>query len=402
MATVTLTSPANDETGVGNIISGKAWCNSTFTISGIDGEDGKTGSVNQYIYYVDGNYKGQSSGWMDNRSYAISLGGYDYYTSHSWYVKIYEMIDDVGHGVYRYSQTWSFTTGGPPANIRSAFMDSVGVTIMAAAADGIYISFDSGDNWVKKRPDGVAETDWEKVICSLSGVYIVAVSSANAIYRTATGGAGWTAITPAGGDTFTVNKLAMSDDGKFVVVVGQNLTDSTKSCYLSVDYGASWTAKNPTNVSVEWTDCAISNDGTIIGVSTSGYFEVSSDSGVTWASQAVAATAENWSCLSISGDGSKGLVTNLSNDNEFFIGTKTESYSESTWAEAEFTSAGRDILGDATAADQATTLGVGMGDSPTWAGATLTGFAGLVRATAGVLSAGGLYVAEYGSLYVPD
>lgn len=400
MATVTLTSPENSETGVGSIIAGKAWVTGLFTV-GESGEPWGIGDCSGWESYLDGQYHGSSYGWKSG-SQAASLGGLDYYSEHTWHIDILVITDDQGHYEKVSSSTWSFTTGGPPANVRSARLDPVGVTIVAAAEDGIYISFDSGDNWVKKRPDGVAETDWEKVICSLSGVYIVAVSSANAIYRTATGGSGWTAITPAGGDTFTVNKLAMSDDGKFVVVVGQNLTDSTKSCYLSVDYGASWTAKNPTDISVEWTDCAISNDGTIIGVSTSGYFEVSFDSGVTWASQAVAATAENWSCLSISGDGSKGLVTNLSNDNEFFIGTKTESYSESTWAEAEFTSAGRDILGDATAADQATTLGVGMGDNPTWAGATLTGFAGLVKATAGVLSAGSLYDEWYKALVVPD
>lgn len=42
------------------------------------------------------------------------------------------------------------------------------------------------------------------------------------------------------------------------------------------------------------------------------------------------------------------------------------------------------------------------GASPTFAGATLTDFSGLVHATAGVLSAGGLYVAEYKALLIVD
>ena len=44
-----------------------------------------------------------------------------------------------------------------------------------------------------------------------------------------------------------------------------------------------------------------------------------------------------------------------------------------TWAEFSLTAAGRAILDDANAAAQATTLGLGTGDSPTWAGGTFTG-----------------------------
>jgi len=40
--------------------------------------------------------------------------------------------------------------------------------------------------------------------------------------------------------------------------------------------------------------------------------------------------------------------------------------------------------------------------TPEFAGATLTGYSGLVHATAGVLSAGGLYVVEYNALVITD
>lgn len=43
-----------------------------------------------------------------------------------------------------------------------------------------------------------------------------------------------------------------------------------------------------------------------------------------------------------------------------------------TWAEASITAAGRDILDDANAAAQCTTLGLGTGDSPTFRGVSLT------------------------------
>lgn len=266
-----------------------------------------------------------------------------------------------------------FETWGTVINVRSIYLGSDGDFLVAAAETGVYLSVDLGDNWTRKTPDGVEDTDWVKGICSDNGTYIIVVSSANAIYRSANSGTSWGAITPAGGDTFSVNKLATSDDGQFMVIVGKNTTDATESCYISTDYGATWTAKKPITASIEWTECDISNDGTIIAVSTSGYFYISLDSGATWLGQGMASSAEVWECLSISGDGTTGLVANTNDNNEVFLGTNTELYSEATWAETSLTSAGRALLDDADAPAQATTLGLGAGDSPTWVGATFSG-----------------------------
>jgi len=49
-----------------------------------------------------------------------------------------------------------------------------------------------------------------------------------------------------------------------------------------------------------------------------------------------------------------------------------------------------------------TFLGLGSGDNVTFAGLTLTGLSGLVRASAGILSAGGMYDSDYGVLLIPD
>jgi len=375
MGTVALTSPQDGATGFGtyNEQNENVSCSFTYNIGDSD-EPWGVGDVSQTELWIDGGWIKNMLGWKASGSYATGriLQPLTTYT-----VKIGAIVrtGEGGEWTRIFSNENSFTTAGPPVNVRSVFQDSVGVTIVAAAETGIFISFDSGDNWAKKLPDGVAETDWEKVICSYSGVNIIAVSSANAIYRSANGGTGWAAITPAGGDTFTVNKIAMSDDGKYVAIVGQNSTDATESCYVSTNYGVSWTAKNPINIEIIWTDCAISNDGTTIAVSASGFLEMSFDSGTTWQGQTVAATAENWGCLSISGDGSRGLVTNLSDNNEFFIGVKTASYSEETWAEADLTSAGRALLDDANAAAQATTLGLGTGDAVTHDTLTLSSIA---------------------------
>lgn len=282
-----------------------------------------------------------------------------------------------------------FEVWGVVVNIRSAHLGSDGDFITVAAEDGVYLSTDLGDNWTRKTPDGVGATDWVKGICSDDGTYIIVVSSADAIYRSANSGAAWAAITPAGGDTFSVNKLATSDDGQYMVIVGGNTTDPTESCYISTDYGATWTAKKPIAASIEWTECDISNDGTIIAVSTSTYFYISFDSGATWREQGMASSAEVWEGLSISGDGTTGLVANTDDNNEVFLGVNTELYSEATWAESTLTSAGRAILDDADAPAQATTLGLGTGDSPTWAGATLSGLTKgsvLFAGTGGVIS----------------
>lgn len=284
-----------------------------------------------------------------------------------WGETIYWRIDSTNAQGTTTGDTWSFDT----VIIRSVKLGANGAFIVVAAKDGVYLSTDSGANWTRKTPDSVEDTDWTKGICSSTGTYIIVVSSANAIYRSANSGTSWAEITPAGGDTFSVNKMATSDDGQFMVIVGQNSTDATESCYISTDYGATWTAKKPVAASIEWTDCDISNDGAVIAASTSSYFYASFDSGATWMEQGMASTAEVWEGLSISGDGEVGLVANTNDNDEFFIGTNTELFSEATWAESALTSAGRALLDDADAAAQTTTLGLGIGDSPQFTGVNI-------------------------------
>ncbi|KKL06206.1 hypothetical protein LCGC14_2598360, partial [marine sediment metagenome] len=287
-----------------------------------------------------------------------------------WGQTIYWRVDATNAVGTTTGDTWSFSV----VNIQQVRMGSVGDFLLVAATDGVYLSTDLGDNWTRKQPDGVGvgDTVWSQGICSSDGTYIIVVSDANAIYRSANSGGAWASITPAGGDTFSVNDLATSADGQFMVIVGQNTTDATESCYVSIDYGATWTAYKPVASSIEYTNCDISNDGTIIAVSASSNFYISFDSGATWLEQGMASTAETWACLGISGDGTAGIVANTNDNDEVFLGVKTNLYSLATWAETTLTSAGRAILDDATAADQATTLGLGTGDTPAFAGLLVT------------------------------
>ncbi|MGB2877571.1 MAG: hypothetical protein WBB97_06000, partial [Dehalococcoidales bacterium] len=247
-----------------------------------------------------------------------------------WGERIYWRIDSTNAGGTTTGDTWYFDN----VIIRSVKLGADGSFIVVAAKDGVYLSADSGANWTRKTPDSTEDTDWVGGICSDDGTYIITVSSANAIYRSANSGTAWAAITPAGGDTFSVNDLATSDDGQFMVIVGQNSTTAAKSCYISTDYGATWTVNYPVAGDITYTECDISNDGAVIAVATTANFYISLDSGATGLEQGMASSAEVWAGLSISGDGTSGIVANTNNNDEIFVGVKTNLYSEATWAES--------------------------------------------------------------------
>ncbi len=263
----------------------------------------------------------------------------------------------------------------PSPSVESIYVGSAGNFMVAATNSGISISTDFGDNWTLKNPDGLGTTDWVKGICSSDGTYLVVVSDAadNAIYRSADSGASWASI--AGSDTYSVSDLACSDDGQYWVLVGTNSTDPTESCYISTDYGINWIPYKPVAASIAWTECDISNDGSVIAVSTTDYFYISIDSGTSWLEQGMASSAEAWKGLSLSGDGTIGLVANTSASNEYFVGTKTNIYSRATWAESTFTSFARTLIDDVNAATANTTLGLGTGDAVTHDTLTLSSIA---------------------------
>ena len=257
-------------------------------------------------------------------------------------------------------------------NINKEYLGSGGDFLLAATDNGIYLSSDLGDTWTQELPDETSGTNWLSGVCSSTGTYIIVEAGVGTIYRSANSGTTWAEITPAGGDTFTVNKMAISETGEFVLIVGLNATDATKSCYLSEDYGATWTAIYPAEASIEWEQCDISLDGTVLIVSNvGGDVYVSSDSGATWVAQDIDSTSNTWNCLAVSGDGTLKLVANTANNNEVF--KNGSSYSVPTWAESTITSVGRALLDDTTQAAQQTTLGLGTGDSPQFTGLTLSG-----------------------------
>ena len=284
-------------------------------------------------------------------------------TSYQWRIDPIMTGWGTGTGI-----VWTYTinVSGPP-DINKIYLGATGAFIVAMTDMGIYLSSDVGDTWARHLPDSTQDTNWLSGVCSKTGTYIIVEAGAGTIYRSANSGTAWAEITPAGSDTFTVNKMAISETGEFVLIVGLNATDASKSCYLSDDYGATWTAIYPAEASIEWEQCDISLDGTVLIVSNvGGDVYVSSDSGTTWVVQDIDSTSNTWDCLAVSGDGALKLIANTADVDEVF--KNGSSYSVPTWAESTITDVGRALLDDTTQAAQQTTLGLGTTDSPTFAG----------------------------------
>jgi hypothetical protein len=137
-------------------------------------------------------------------------------------------------------------------------------------------------------------------------------------------------------------------------------------------------------VAVTWTTCDISDDGKIIGVAATGAAYVTFDSGVSWKKQNPPASHDWWGQFNVSGDGKVGIIVNIGDVNEWFKNSGW--FNAPTVTTTDLTATGRDIIGAANAADAATVLGLGTGNSPTFAGLTLTGKTGVLWSNAGIVT----------------
>jgi len=395
--TVTVTSPEASETDYGTYVSGSninvAF---TYTVAGSD----PYGGFSYVRLKINGEIAWSSPTGGNDGSHSTGSVGLTPKTEFSGQVVVHWTDGETDYDAE--SQLVSFTTRGIPAYCKKACLGSDGSFILVpsiggTSRGGVFISSDFGSSWSRKLPDSNDGTNWDKGICSSDGAYCFVESTGDALYRSANSGTSWALITPAGEDDFDVNDFAVSDDGKYVVIVGDNNTDTTKSCYISSDYGVTWTVKQPAEGSIEYVACDISDDGTVIAVSTNEYFYISFDSGETWVAQSVdGAPQENWDRLRISRDGTFGLAAtcHVINGDDIYLGTRIVNYSEATWAESDLTSAGRALLDDADAAAQATTLGLGTGNYPQFAGIEL-GHASdttITRVSAGVIAVEGTNV----------
>ena len=98
------------------------------------------------------------------------------------------------------------------------------------------------------------------------------------------------------------SSVSVSNNGQYSVAV----SEQPGYVYTSLDYGVSWTRRDPsgTNVTGNWKACAISYDGSKIVVAQyGGYLYMSSNSGISWVT--TGSIQNNWNAVSISDNGNK-------------------------------------------------------------------------------------------------
>ena len=261
---------------------------------------------------------------------------------------------------------------GSPGNTNTSCVasDSDGSNLMAGVFFGrLYTSDDGGVIWVERQPAGDTIAGWWCCASDSDGSNLIAGIFSGRLYTSANSGVSWTERQPTGGaDDRNWQSVASDSDGSHLIAA------NSLRLYISDDSGATWTERQPAGAGdFDWEGVASNSDGSkLIAVANGDRVYISIDSGVNWTEEQPAGNSNlAWKCAA-SDDSGSTLAVGYSSG-RLYVGKSTLSYSEATWAESTLTSAGRAILDDATALDQRITLGVGVPDSPTMAGLTLSG-----------------------------
>jgi len=246
--------------------------------------------------------------------------------------------------------------------------DSDGSHLMASITfKRLYTSSNYGVSWTERQPAGDADKDWRGIASDADGSHLVAGTNKR-LYTSSNYGVSWTERQPAGDADKEWGYANSDSDGSHLMAAS-----SYGRLYTSADYGVSWTERQPAgDADKSWKVIASDADGSHLVAGTTERLYISNDFGVTWTeTQPMGNEDVNWEDLASDSDGSN-LITIISGS-RCYTGAGDVLYSETTWAETALTSAGRALLDDDNAVAQATTLGLGTEDSPTWTGATLSG-----------------------------
>ena len=171
------------------------------------------------------------------------------------------------------------------------------VILGALYLSNIYVSQDSGESWRKVGLGTVSITSCEGVATSSSGATMCAVkqTTSNNCYVSVDYGETWTLNSPAATSINCVTFSPGAAEGN--IVVGLN----GGTLYSTSNYGASWTSRGP---SKNWTGIAWAAGGAVAACVQSDYIYTAPAISLSWTAQTNSGS-RNWAGICISSDGTK-------------------------------------------------------------------------------------------------
>ena len=199
-----------------------------------------------------------------------------------------------------YGNTWtpitSTTTGTLTYN--SVSLSSTGqYQTIVVNTGAIWNSINYGNTWTSNSTAPTTANAWTGISVSSTGQYQTAVSSTTGIYVSSNYGVSFSRLS-----TNTCHSIGLSATGQYQVAGGAGAF-----IYVSNNYGLSWTQYSQ-SYSL-WNDVVISANGQYIiatsstlPATTQGYFNTSSNFGLTWTVRNTATPLNFWTAIAISAD----------------------------------------------------------------------------------------------------
>ena len=186
--------------------------------------------------------------------------------------------------------TWKLGTGFTTNNLPYGYWWDSALSLTgqyqiicsADATKGLYVSNDYGISWNENQPNAGV---WTSVAVSASGKYMFACWNGIGLYYSNNYGVDWT------GTSITNDwcNIICSATGQYVLAIPNFQSGTPNDCFLSIDYGVSWTslvgAGVPTLMTI--TNCCMTDDGLMMAIFDSGGTAYQSfNYGLTWTSGA--------------------------------------------------------------------------------------------------------------------
>jgi len=176
-----------------------------------------------------------------------------------------------------------------------------------------------GGSWTELEQ--VPAAQWRAITSSSDGAVLAAAAWSGHIWRSDDGGVSWQQQAPGSDDGWAA--ITSSSDGTRLAAA----EGSYGSVWMSVDSGKTWTRNSALPEKLCWRSISSSDDGSKL-VATEGFESIggnnmwiSGDYGASWKMQRIdGLRAQNWSGVSISGDGTRVATVNYQTNGGWFHG----------------------------------------------------------------------------------